>query len=88
LSLLFSNIKLHAEKIFSAWELGKDRISNIEQAISNVQGRYRCRSAFFLSIDKIPSFIIGHSLLDIHYSLFMPYAFPPSTRQREKVSSV
>jgi hypothetical protein len=32
-------MKLHAEKVFSAWKLEKDGISDIEQGISNVQGR-------------------------------------------------
>jgi hypothetical protein len=49
---------------------------------------YRCRSAFLIKIDRIPSFIIGHSIVDIHYSFFMPYAFPHSAREQEKVSLV
>jgi len=42
---------------------------------------------FYLKIDRIPSFINGHSIWDIHYSLFMPYAFPDSAREREKFLS-
>jgi hypothetical protein len=45
-------MKLHAEKVSSAWVLKKDRISDIEQGISNVQGRHCCRFAFLLQIDS------------------------------------
>jgi hypothetical protein len=62
-------MKLHAEKVFSAGELGKNRISNKEFPMSK-EG-IAIALPFCYQIGRIPPFIIGHSILE--YSLFAFY---------------
>jgi hypothetical protein len=64
-----SRMKLHAETGFSAWELEKTRISNIEQGISNARGRHRCRSAFSLLL----LFNRDHGILSNKNNIFFHY---------------